>query len=99
MQGLTIDGNIDPHETDPFCYWDMVTGPSGTFLRTIDITHDLLDWAHHPNLPIENFMMNWYYDNDTPLSDDGGNEDTPLYPNGWSLCSARINNQVRKLTI
>ena len=93
MDGITIDGVNDAH-VDNFTYWEMVKGDTGAYLRTIDITHDLLDWAHKPNLPVDNFMMNWYYDNRVPDDPTGGSEGSPIHPNGWHMCSGALTGKV-----
>ena len=56
----------------------------------IDLKNDLENWfggSADENL----FMRSWYYDNAIPSSI--GNRDSPEYPNGWSLCSALVDDQ------
>ena len=45
--GFDIDGSMDQFERkfdQGFCNWEMVSGKSGTYLRTIDLRHDLEKW-------------------------------------------------------
>ena len=72
-----------------FSEWEMVTGASGTFVRAIQLKHDLGAWYG-----TDEFMRSWYYDNDTPTERIGDHQ-APEYPNGWSLCSATLDGQVR----
>ncbi len=67
----------------------MMTGASGTFVRAIQLKHDLGAWYG-----TDEFMRSWYYDNDTPTERIGDHQ-APEYPNGWSLCSATLDGQVR----
>lgn len=96
-QGLPIDGVDDGPDAfnKSFCTWEMVTGQSGTYLRTIDIQHDLLDWAHYPNYDPSAFINHWFYDNEIPECYDCGSKGTAKHPNGWSMCSSRMNQIVR----
>ena len=88
--GFDIDGSMDQFERkfdEGFCNWEMVSGKSGTYLRTIDLRHDLEKWFGP-----ESFMRSWYYDNSLPIDfDDFG---APVYPNDFALCSATLDNQV-----
>ena len=88
--GFDVNGKMDEFEDqfdEGYCNWEMVTGKSGTYLRTIDLKHDLDDWFGP-----ESFMRSWYYDNSKPIDvDDFGG---PIYPNGFALCSATLDNQV-----
>ena len=90
-QGFNIDGRMDIFEEnfdESFCNWEMVSGKSGTYLRAINLDHDLEDWFG-PDL----FMRSWYYDNSFAYDvDDFG---APIYPNGFALCSSTLNNQVK----
>ena len=68
-----------------FCSWDMVTGNSGTYFRA---------WEPHfklsgIDLPIEELMEAWYYDDDSPTGT--GANGAPLFQNGWSMCSGLVN--------
>ena len=84
---------MDEFETnfnDKFCHWEMVTGDSGTFFRSIDLVNDLEKWfggEYDENL----FMRSWYYDNGMPSA--VGSKGAPEYPNRWSLCSALVDDQ------
>ena len=92
-KGFQVNGKMDASESEfnkEFCHWEMVTGASGTFLRTIDLKNDLENWfggRTDENL----FMRSWYYDNAIPHS--MGNREAPEYSNGWSLCSALVDDQ------
>lgn len=77
-----------------YCPWEMVTGASGTFLRVIDVVHDLGDWFGYEDINANDFMRSWYYDNAIPSS--LGDSGAPEHPNKWSLCSATVDNQVIK---
>ena len=65
-KGFDVSGQMDENEKNfdkNFCDWEMVTGPSGTYLRTIGF-----DLAYH--LPSEDpglFLESWYYDNANPV--------------------------------
>ena len=93
--GFDINGKMDQFEDqfdEGYCNWEMVTGKSGTYLRTIDLKHDLENWFGP-----ESFMRSWYYDNSKPIDvDDFG---SPIYPNGFALCSATLDNQVNHQVI
>ena len=75
-----------------FCTWEMVTGESGTFIRVFDLTMDLSNWNVH--LKPKDLLEMWYYDNASPQSQKGGSEGAPHFPNGFSLCSALLDQQV-----
>ena len=68
-----------------YCSWDMVTGNSGTYFRTWDPSFTLLGL----DLPIEELMESWYYDDDSPTGT--GANGAPLFQNGWSMCSGLVN--------
>ena len=94
-EGFKIDGEMSQDEenfNENLCTWEMVTGESGTFLRIFDIFTDLSTWV--ANLPPSLFLQSWYYDNATPVRDRVGSGGAPNYPNGFSLCSALLDQQV-----
>ena len=74
-----------------FCHWEMVTGATGTFLRSIDLENDLEKWFGGEENDENLFMSSWYYDNGVPSSI--GSKGAPEYPNRWSLCSALVDDQ------
>lgn len=43
-EGITIDG-VDDGDQDnrTMCHWEFVTGQTGTYLRALDLEHDLRD--------------------------------------------------------
>ena len=94
-KGFHIDGNMDVNENGfnkNLGKWQMATGPSGTFLQSFDFQQNI-----DLNSVKEDIMNNWYFDMATPISDNGGNENTPIFPlqpNGFHLCSKLLNNQV-----
>lgn len=91
-QGFAVDGNMSPMEAnfnETFSPWEMVQGPSGTYLRIIDLDYDLENW-----FGVDSFMRSWYYDNSKPIG--SGDFGAPQHPNGWSLCSATLDGQVMK---
>ena len=87
--GFDIDGKMDEQENGfdkGYCLWDMVTGSSGTYFRTWDPHFKLADL----DIPIEEVIEPWYYDDDTP---DHYNNRTgaPVFQNGWNMCSGLVN--------
>ena len=87
--GFEIDGKMDDQENEfdkGYCSWDMVTGSSGTYFRTWDPYFKLADL----DIPIEEFVEPWYYDDDTP--DHFNNKSgAPVLQNGWNMCSGLVN--------
>lgn len=91
-----MDGKNDEAEENfdkKFCPWEMVSGPSGTYLRTIDVEHDLGAWFGQDDIAPDQFMRSWFYDSAIPIGI--GDEGAPEHPNKWSLCSARLDHQVK----
>ena len=91
--GFIVDGQMTENENafdKGFCSWEMVTGSSGSFLRVIDPLVHFQDI----DFPIEMLVESWYYDDASPIGT--GDRGAPLFINGWSMCSALTNNQVRK---
>ena len=76
-----------------YCLWDMVTGSSGTYFRTWDPHFKLADL----DIPIEEVIEPWYYDDDTPdhYDDKTG---APVFQNGWKMCSALVNVNIFQCT-
>ena len=70
----------------------MVTGESGTFVRVFDMNFDFTGLID--DVSPELLLDMWYYDNATPLSAFSGSQGAPKYPNGFSLCSALLDEQV-----
>ena len=75
-----------------YCSWEMVTGESGTFVRVFDMNFDFTGLID--DVSPELLLDMWYYDNATPISTFGGSQGAPKYPNGFSLCSALLDEQV-----
>ena len=75
-----------------YCSWEMVTGESGTFVRVFDMNFDFTGLID--DVSPELLLDMWYYDNATPISTFGGSQGAPKYPNGFSLCSALLDDQV-----
>ena len=73
------------------CHWEFVTGDTGTYLRALELKHNL---ENHPEYDADEFFEHWYYDNATPENATGGSWGTPYYPNGWSMCAQRTTGQV-----
>jgi hypothetical protein len=94
-KGFSVNGSMDSNEENfknEYCPWQMVTGPSGTFLKTIHFLSELLgESLGYENNDPANFLKSWYYDNAIPNNFSSGN---PKHPNGWIMCSASVNNQV-----
>ena len=90
--GFSIDGKMDSFEKNfnlDFSPWEMASSEfSGTFLRTLNIEHDFEKWFGP-----EAFMRSWYYDNSNPNLEKGS-FGASKFPNGWSMCSSTLNNQV-----
>jgi len=89
-QGFNIDGKMDSQEMEfdnGFAQWDMVTGNSGTYFRAWDTRFSL----EGIDLPIEELVEMWYYDDDSPIGT--GDRGAPEFQNGWSMCSALVNDQ------
>ena len=101
-KGFDIDGKMDPNElnfNNEFCPWQMVTGPSGTFLKSFDFEQNFA-----PGVEKDKIFKNWYYDNGNPStkSPDG----VPVFIDpyfddkfqnasiGFHMCSALQDNQV-----
>ena len=78
-----------------FSSWEMVTGEVGTFMRAIDVIHDLGDWFGEPDIKPDQFMRSWYYDNAVPSGN--GDNGSPEHPNKWSMCTGNLDDQVCKL--
>ena len=93
MRGLEVDGKPDRVFNDTFCRYEMTTGDTGTYLRTVDVQHNYLDQFHRVNYAPEHFMKHWYYDNVELKCENCGDEDTPVLKNGWHLCSYLSNGQ------
>ena len=90
-KGFQIDGHMSEDELNfdnTFCAWEMVTGPSGTYLRVNNPVFDspIID------LPVSLLLESWYYDDNAPIGT--GNKDEPTFENGFHLCSARLDGQV-----
>ena len=95
--GFDIDGQMNADEdnfNNKFCTWEMVTGDSGTFLRVFDIN---INWVI--DIDPKTLLESWYYDNSNPSKTKVGSGGAPLYPNGFSLCSALLDGQVCKYYI
>lgn len=93
-EGVSIDGKDDNLPFDrTACHWEYVTGATGTYIRTIELEHDL---HNDSSADADDFFRAWYFDSDTP---DGttGSYLTPHYdvgsPAGFSLCSHRTTGQ------
>ena len=54
MGGLTVDGVNDDYD-DSYCRWDMMQGATGTYLRSIQVNHNLLNSDSEP----EEDFMHW----------------------------------------
>ena len=70
-KGFPVNGQMDESESafnQELCHWEMVTGASGTFLRTIDLENDLEGWFGGTADEESLFMRSWYYDNAHPSS-------------------------------
>ena len=93
--GITIDGVDDgPQTNDTFCHWEAVSGPVGTFIRTIDIDHNLFD---HPEYDDDVFFEHFYFDNATPDDVNGGSHGSPVYTykgKEFDLCGQITSKQV-----
>ena len=64
-EGFDIDGTMDINEINfdnNLCKWQMVSGPSGTFLQSFDFEQDF-----DTSLENGDIMKNWYFDMSTPL--------------------------------
>ena len=68
-----------------FCSWDMVTGKSGTYFRTWDPYFKLSGI----DVPIEELVESWYYDDASPIGT--GDKGAPMFQNGWTMCSGLVN--------
>ena len=93
-QGFTVDGFMSDEELafdNTYCNWEMVTGASGTYLRVVDAEFESPDL---PDVPIELIVESWYYDNIEPIGQ-GDKWGEPIFENGWHMCSARSDGQVR----
>ena len=101
-EGFNIDGKMDANEmnfSNEFCPWQMVSGPSGTFLQSLDFEQNFAEGQDKGDI-----LKNWYYDNDTPLG--LGHYESPLFMDpyfldkfengtfGFHMCSALLDNQV-----
>ena len=101
-EGFNIDGKMDANEmnfSNEFCPWQMVSGPSGTFLQSLDFEQNFAEGQDKGDI-----LKNWYYDNDTPF--DLGHYESPLFMDpyfldkfengtfGFHMCSALLDNQV-----
>ena len=102
-EGFNIDGKMDANEmnfSNEFCPWQMVSGPSGTFLQSLDFEQNFAEGQNKGDI-----LKNWYYDNDTPLGLVGSYE-SPLFLDpyfldkfengtfGFHMCTALLDNQV-----
>ena len=89
--GFQVDGFMSEDELNfdnTFCTWEMVTGSSGTYLR---VNNPIFD-SPEIDLPIQDVIESWYYDNAIPIGEgDGG---APIFENGFAMCSARLDGQV-----
>ena len=103
-EGFDIDGVMDEKElkfTSDFCQWQMVSGPSGTLLQSLDFEQNMFG-----GLDKGEIFKNWYYDNGTPFAPGLGSAGAPLFldpylvslfpngTNGFHMCSALLDNQV-----
>lgn len=95
INGFSVDGTMDAEEemfNNKFSPWDVVTGPFGSFFRSTEIKHDLHKIYGPQFEKTDNVFQAWYYDNAVP--EGPGDNGAPKHPNGWSMCSANLNNQV-----
>ena len=103
QKGFDVDGKMDSDETNfsnKFCPWQMISGPSGTLLQSLDFEQNFADGMEKAEI-----LKNWYYDSGTPMGLNGHYE-SPLYldpyfldkfpngTNGFHLCSALLDDQV-----
>ena len=101
-EGFNIDGKMDANEmnfSNEFCPWQMVSGPSGTFLQSLDFEQNFAEGKDKGDI-----LKNWYYDNGTPFG--LGHYESPLFLDpyfldkfengtfGFHMCSALLDNQV-----
>ena len=92
--GFTVDGYMSEEELgfdNGLCEWEMATGEAGTYLRVIDAKFESTDL---PDLPIDMIVDSWYYD-DIEAVGEGDKWGEPIFDNGWHMCSARIDGQVK----
>ena len=97
MDGFVIDGVEDSGFVDDFCKWEMVTGATGTYLRSIEIHHDFYDWKHLVDYPLDEFLEHWYFDSDDVQCDDcgdGGSSVVGANETSINLCTSLLNDQV-----
>lgn len=95
MEGFDVDAwSMDSNEDafdNTFCPWQLVTGPSGSYLRAINVEHDLETFFGPGAEDLEDVVSAWYYDNDSPSG--VGSYGAPEFSNGWSMCSAATTGQ------
>lgn len=77
------------------CHWEYTTGPSGTYVRTLHLEHNLHD---HPEYDPDEFFTHWYFDSASPECDTCGDHGTPVYnvPNfrDFHMCASTTSGQV-----
>jgi hypothetical protein len=94
-EGILVDGVVDndvPTE-DRACYWEFVTGEAGTYVRTMDLIHDL---QHHPEFDPDVWFNHWFYDSASPSDPTGGDDNSPVYatePRAWHMCGTVTSGQ------
>ena len=95
-EGLTIDG-IDDGDVmnQTMCHWEYTTGPSGTYIRLLDVEHNL---HSDPSDDPDEFFRQWYYDNATPECPACGDHGAPVYNTAdrrdFHMCGATTSGQV-----
>ncbi len=94
--GVQIDGVEDGDLMNKtMCHWEMTTGEDGTYIRTLDVEHDLHD---HPEYDPDTFFTHWYYDSSSPNCTNCGDHNTPVYETptirDWHMCAATTSGQV-----
>ena len=94
--GLSINGSPDDDRDfdETYSRWEAVKGPTGTYLRGLEMHNNFADWTGHYDAPPEEYMKMWFYDNEEPSDPTGGDEGVALFPNRFSLCTNLLNNQV-----
>ncbi len=89
MEGFKADGEMDENEQkfDPtLCQWDLLqSATSGSLLRAWNPT-----FSHYSG-DLGDLLENWYYDDANPVG--LGSHDAPVFANGWTMCSARMNGE------
>lgn len=74
-----------------FCNWEMVSGSGGTYFRAIQPYYIA---PGSKDNTFEDVFESWYYDNASPIGI--GDNGAPMFDNNWSMCSAIMNQQVKK---